>query len=143
MLETLIRRPVLSVVISLLIFLVRLRSMTMLQVRQYPELTNTVITITTSYPGADSELMQGFVTQPIEKAVAGADGIDYITSTSSPSTSVVSVYVRLNYDPNAAFTNVQAKVNQVRSQLPRDIEDPVLVKSTGQSFASLYLAFTS
>ncbi|TCT09252.1 multidrug efflux pump [Tepidamorphus gemmatus] len=143
MFDIFIRRPVLAVVVSLLIFVVGLNSAANLQVRQYPEMQNTVITITTTYPGADANLMQGFVTEPIEKAVASADGIDYITSRSAQSASVIQVFVRLNYDANAAMTDVTAKVNQVRAQLPSDINDPVLVKATGDTFASMYIAFTS
>lgn len=143
MFDIFIRRPVLAIVVSLLIFVVGLQSISMLQVRQYPEMENTVITVTTTYPGADASLMQGFVTQPIENAVSSADGIDYITSKSTQGVSIVQVFVRLNYDANAAMTDVTAKVNQVRAQLPSDINDPVLVKSTGSTFASMYIAFTS
>lgn len=143
MFDIFIRRPVLAAVVSLLILAVGLYALSTLQVRQYPELENTVITITTTYPGADANLMQGFVTEPIEKAVATADGIDYLTSTSAQGQSTIQVYVRLNYDPNAAMTDVTAKVNQVRAQLPADINDPVLLKATGQTFASMYLAFYS
>ncbi|ESR26245.1 efflux RND transporter permease subunit [Lutibaculum baratangense] len=143
MFDTFIRRPVLAVVVSLLIFFVGLYSLSSLQVRQYPELENTSISITTTFPGADAELMQGFVTQPIEKSVASAEGVDYITSRSAQGISVVTVAVPLNYDGNAAMTNVTAKVNAVRAQLPSDINDPVLVKSTGQSFAAAYIAFSS
>jgi multidrug efflux pump len=143
MFDIFIRRPVLALVVSLLLFVVGLQSIFSLQVRQYPEMQNTVITITTTYPGADANLMQGFVTEPIEKAVATADGIDYITSKSAQSASVIQVFVRLNYDANAAMTDVTAKVNQVRAQLPSDINDPVLLKSTGSTFASMYIAFTS
>ncbi len=143
MFDIFIRRPVLALVVSLLLFVVGLQSIFSLQVRQYPEMQNTVITITTTYPGADANLMQGFVTEPIEKAVATADGIDYITSKNAQSASVIQVFVRLNYDANAAMTDVTAKVNQVRAQLPSDINDPVLLKSTGSTFASMYIAFTS
>ncbi len=143
MFDIFIRRPVLAVVVSLLLFVTGLQSVFSLQVRQYPEMQNTVITITTTYPGADSTLMQGFVTQPIEKAVATADGIDYLTSKSTQGVSIIQVFVRLNYDANAAMTDVTAKVNQVRAQLPSDINDPVLVKATGSTFASMYIAFTS
>ncbi len=143
MFDLFIRRPVLAVVVSLLIFVVGLNSLMSLQVRQYPEMDNTVITITTTFPGADANLMQGFITEPIEKAVATADGIDYMTSASSQGQSVIQVYVRLNYDPNAAMTDVTAKVNQVRAQLPAGINDPVLLKATGETFASMYIAFYS
>ncbi len=99
--------------------------------------------MTTTFPGADADLMQGFITDPIQKAVATADGIDYLTSKSYAGTSVVTVNVRLNEDPDAAMTAVTAKVNQTRSLLPRGINDPVIVKSTGDQFATMYLAFSS
>lgn len=143
MFDIFIRRPVLSLVVSLLILLIGARALATLPVRQYPQLYNTVITITTVYPGADAELMQGFVTDPIQKAVATADGIDYLTSQSAANTSTVSVFVRLNENPDAAMTAVTAKVNETRSVLPRDVNDPIIQKSTGDSFAPLYIAFTS
>ena len=92
----------LAVVVSLLILLIGLRAAFELPVRQYPELKNTVITVTTSYPGASAELMQGFITTPIEQAVATAEGIDYMTSSSAQGQSTVTAYVKLNYDPNGA-----------------------------------------
>lgn len=143
MFEVFIRRPVLSIVLSLLIVLLGAASVARLQVRQYPKTLNTVIRVTTTLPGADSDLIQGFVTDPIEKAIGTTDGIDYITSRSSPSQSQVSVYVNLNEDPNAALTVVTAKVNETRTVLPRGIEDPVIVKSTGDPFAPFYIAFSS
>jgi multidrug efflux pump len=143
MFDIFIKRPVLATVISLLILLLGLQSIFSLQIRQYPELFNTTVTVTTTFPGADADLMQGFITDPIQKAVATADGIDYLTSKSYAGTSVVTVNVRLNEDPDAAMTAVTAKVNQTRSLLPRGINDPVIVKSTGDQFASMYLAFSS
>jgi hydrophobe/amphiphile efflux-1 (HAE1) family protein len=143
MFDIFIKRPVLATVISLLILLLGLQSIVSLQIRQYPELFNTTISVTTTFPGADGDLMQGFITDPIQKAVATADGIDYLTSRSYAGTSVVTVNVRLNEDPDAAMTAVTAKVNQTRSLLPRGINDPVIVKSTGDQFAAMYLAFSS
>ena len=143
MFDIFIRRPVLSCVISLLILLLGLRALSDLPVRQYPDMTNTTITVTTAYPGADADLMQGFVTQPLQTSIASAGGIDYITSTNSAGTSVITVYVTLNYDPNAALTGVMAKVNAVRSQLPSEIQDPVIVKNTGDTISALYLSFFS
>lgn len=143
MFDIFIKRPVLATVISLLILLLGLQSILSLQIRQYPEMFNTTITVTTTFPGADADLMQGFITDPIQKAVATADGIDYLTSKSYAGTSVVTVNVRLNEDPDAAMTAVTAKVNQTRSDLPRGINDPVIVKSTGDQFATMYLAFSS
>ena len=90
---------------------------------------NTVITITTVYPGAASSLMQGFITQPIEQAVATAEGIDYMTSSSVQGTSTVSAYIRLNYDPNKALTDVMSKVNQVKYLIPKEANDPIILKS--------------
>lgn len=141
--DTFIQRPVLAMVVSLLIFLVGLRAIYDLQVRQYPYMSTTVITVTTSYPGADASLIQGFITTPIEKSIATAEGIDYITSSSTQGTSSISVYVKLNYDPNTAFTDVMAKVQQVMNQLPKAAQNPVIVKSTGSRTALMYIGFSS
>jgi len=138
-----IRRPVLALVVSLLILLVGVRSLTDLPIRQYPELKNTVITITTVYAGASPDLMQGFITTPIEQAVATAEGIDYITSSSTQGTSLVTAYIRLNFDPNVAMTDVMSKVQQVKYQLPREANDPVILKSTGETTSILYMGFSS
>ncbi len=138
-----IRRPVLALVVSLLILLVGVRSLMDLPIRQYPELKNTVITITTSYPGASPDLMQGFITTPIEQAVATAEGIDYITSSSTQGVSLVTAYIRLNFDPNVAMTDVMSKVQQVKYQLPREANDPVILKSTGETTSILYMGFSS
>jgi multidrug efflux pump len=138
-----IRRPVLSIVVSLLILLIGLRALVGLPVRQYPELKNTVITVTTTYPGATAELMQGFVTTQIQQAVATAEGIEYLTSSSSTGRSVITAHILLNFDPNRAMTEVMSKVNQVRAQLPREINDPVILKSTGESTAAAYIGFYS
>ena len=138
-----VRRPVLATVVSLLILLIGLQALFGLPVRQYPELRNTVIRVTTSYPGASPELMQGFITTPIAQAVAQAEGIDYMTSASTQGTSTVTAYIKLNWDPNAAMTDVMAKVNQVKYQLPRESNDPVILKSTGETTAVMYMAFTS
>jgi multidrug efflux pump len=138
-----IRRPVLSLVVSLLILLVGLRALTTLNVRQYPKLDNTVITVTTTYPGATADLMQGFITTPIEQAVASSEGIDYMTSSSLQGTSTVSVYIKLNYDPSKALTDVMSKVNQVKYLIPKEANDPVIVKTTGAGFAVMYLGFSS
>ncbi len=143
MFDVFIRRPVLASVVSLLILILGLRALTMLPVRQYPEMTNTVITVTVTYPGADAALMQGFITDPIQKAVATAKGIDYLTSSSAQSVSEIKAFIKLNEDPDAAMTEVTAKVAEVRALLPRGINDPVVQKSTGEGFAAMYLAFYS
>jgi multidrug efflux pump len=138
-----VRRPVLAAVVSLLILLIGLRAFFELPVRQYPELKNTVITISTSYPGASADLMQGFITTPIAQAVATAEGIDYMTATSSQGTSTVTAYVRLNYDPNVAMTDVMAKVQQVKYPIPDEANDPIILKATGDTTAVMYMGFSS
>lgn len=138
-----IKRPVLAGVISSLILLIGLKSIFSMQVRQYPELTNTVITVTTIYPGATPDLMQGFVTNPVQRAIAAAEGVDYVTSVSQQGVSVVSAYIRLNFPPDTAMTEVSAKVQEIRSELPREVESPVIKKSTGESYSLLYVSFSS
>src|SRR5919202_3531628 len=138
-----IKRPVLSLVVSLLILLVALRALVGPPLRQYPKLENTVITVTTVYSGASPDLMQGFITTPIEQAVSTAEGIDYLTSSSTQGKSTVTANIRLNFDPNRAMTDVMAKVQQVKFQLPREANDPVILKSTGQTTALMYMGFAS
>ncbi|MCP8939310.1 efflux RND transporter permease subunit [Alsobacter sp. SYSU M60028] len=141
--ELFIRRPVLASVVSLMILLLGAQGLLILQVRQYPRIEETTVTITTAYTGASADLMEGFISTPIAKAVSSAEGIDYVTSQSRLGVSVVSARMRLNTDPNAALTEVTSKVQQVRAQLPKEAEDPVIVKGTGQSFALMYLTFAS
>ncbi|MBB4362907.1 multidrug efflux pump [Bradyrhizobium sp. CIR18] len=141
--ELFIRRPVLSIVISSLILLIGLRAATVLPIRQYPKLSNTVVTITTSYPGASADLIQGFITTPLEQAVASAEGVDYISSSSVLGTSTIQVYIKLNFDPNDALTEVLSKVNSVKYLIPKESNDPVVTKSTGQTTAVMYIAFSS
>src|SRR5258705_12251570 len=138
-----IKRPVLALVVSLLILLIGLKAMTGLQIRQYPKLSNTTITVTTTYPGASPDLMQGFITTPISQAVSTAEGIDYLTASSIQGTSTVTAYIRLNYDPSQALTDIMAKVQQVKFQLPKESQDPVIIKSTGQTTAVMYIGFAS
>ncbi len=135
-----IRRPVLSTVLGLLILLLGFQGLFNLQVRQYPEVEETVITVTTIYPGASADLIQGFITAPIARAVATTENVDYVTSQSRPSASTVSVQMRLGSDPDIALTEVMSKVQQVRSELPADAKDPTIVKGTGMQFATMYLA---
>src|SRR5215469_13996816 len=130
-----IKRPVLALVVSLLILLIGLKAMLGLQIRQYPRLYNTTITVTTVYPGASPDLIEGFITTPIEQAVSTAEGIDYLTSNSVLSTSTVTMYVKLNYDPSKALTDVISKVQQVKYLLPKESQDPMVVKATGQTTA--------
>jgi len=138
-----IRRPVLSSVVSLLILLIGAVSALKLQVRQFPETSNTTITITTIYPGAAADVVKGFITTPIEQAVASSDGIDTLVSTSQQDVSTIILNLRLDANPDRAMADVLAKVNQVRGLLPRDANDPIVVKQTGQGFALMYLSFSS
>jgi multidrug efflux pump len=138
-----IRRPVLASVVSLLILLIGLSAAFNLPVRQYPELSNTTITITTTYPGANADVIKGFITVPIQQAVASAEGIDTLTSSSRQNVSTVTLNLRLNANPDRAVTDVLAKVNQVKSILPRESQDPVVVKQTGDATALMYLSFNS
>lgn len=138
-----IQRPVLATVISLLILLLGLRSLGLLEVRQFPLIKNTVITVSTAYPGASSELVKGFITTPLQQAMAEADGIDYISSTSAQGRSTIQAQMRLNYDPNAAIAEIQAKVASKRGELPAEVEDPIIESTTGDSTALMYLAFFS
>ena len=137
-----IRRTVLPVSISLLIIILGLQAISKLAVREYPKMTTTVIQVSTVYPGADANLIQAFVTSKIEEAVAQADNVDYMSSSSSPSSSVITVKMKLNTDPNAALADVLAKVNSVRSELPSGIEDPTVTSSTGGS-GIMYISFRS
>jgi multidrug efflux pump len=138
-----IKRPVLSLVVSLLILLIGLRAATVMPIRQYPRLSNTVVNVTTSYPGASADLIQGFITTPIEQAVASAEGVDYMTSSSVLGTSTIQVYIKLNFDPNQALTEVLAKVNSVKYLIPKESNDPVVTKTTGQTTAVMYIGFSS
>lgn len=138
--ELFIRRPVLSTVLGAFMLLLGIQAIFNLPVRQYPEVEETVVTITTVYPGAAPDLIQGFITSPIAAAVATTENIDYVTSQSRPSASVVSVQMQLGADPDVALTEVLAKVQQVRGQLPGEADDPIIVKGTGMQFALMYLA---
>jgi len=138
-----IRRPVLASVVSLLILLVGLSAGYNLPVRQYPRITNTTITITTAYPGANADLIKGFITTPIQQAVASSEGIDTLTSSSQQNFSVVTLNLRLDANPDRAVADVLSKVNQVRAVLPVESQDPVVLKQTGETTALMYLSFNS
>lgn len=139
-----VHRPVLAIVVSLLIIIAGIQAISSLSVRQYPRSDNANVTIQTAYIGASTELVRGFVTTPIERAVAGAEGIDYIESTSSLGLSKITVRLELNYDPIKALSEINTKVNQVRNDLPAEAEVPVInVESADSEFASAYLSFTS
>ena len=138
-----VRRPVLATVISLLILLMGLRAILELEVRQYPELESTTVTVSTAYPGADSELVKGFVTIPLQQAIAEAEGIDYLSSTSQQGISTIEARMILNYDANDALAEIQAKVASKRDVLPEAVRDPVISSTTGDSTALMYIAFYS
>src|ERR1051325_1569692 len=139
-----VKRPVLAIVVNLVILIAGLQSIRALSVRQYPRSDIAVVKVTTAYVGANADLVRGFITSPLERVIASADGIDYIESSSAQSVSTITVHLKLNYDTNAALTQVQAKVAQVRNQLPPEAEAPVIELSTADNqFASMYLGFSS
>lgn len=138
-----IRRPVLASVISLIILVLGARSFTALELREYPELNNTVVTVTTVYPGASSELIQGFITTPLQQAIAEARGIDFLVANSTQGVSTIEAHMDLNYDPNAAVAEIQAKVASQRGVLPAESEDPVINSTTGDQIALMYIVFNS
>ncbi|HET8850207.1 MAG TPA: efflux RND transporter permease subunit [Marinobacter sp.] len=141
--DVFVHRPVLSTVVSLLILLVGARAAMEMEIRQYPELESTTVTVTTAYPGASSDLIQGFITTPLQQAIAEASGIDYLTSTSSQGTSTIEAKMILNYNANDALAEIQAKVASQRNVLPAEAEDPVITSTTGDSTALMYIAFYS
>ena len=138
-----IRRPVLATVVSLLILFVGLQAFSKLQIRQYPELSSTSITVTTTYPGANADLIKGFITTPIAQAVASAEGIDTLVSNSQQNVSTITLNLRLNANADRAVADVLSKINQVKFQLPRESQDPIVIKKTGDSTALMYLSFNS
>src|SRR6266478_648570 len=138
-----IRKPVLAMTISLLILVLGVRSLTSLAVRQYPKTQNAVVTISTTYYGADAQTVAGFITQPLEGAIAQAQGIDYMSSTSVSGVSAITATLRLNYDANRALTEINTQVNSVRNQLPPEAQQPVLTVQVGQTIDAMYLGFFS
>src|SRR5574337_1242598 len=138
-----IRRPVLASTLSLLILVLGLRSIFSLPVNEFPQTQNSVVTISTAYYGADAQTMAGFITQPLESAIAQAQGIDYMSSSSTPGVSFITATLRLNYDGNKALTEISALVNSVKNQLPQQAQQPVITLQTGQQVASMYLGFYS
>jgi multidrug efflux pump len=138
-----IRRPVLSIVVSLLILLLGLKAVGSLPVNQYPQTQNAVVTITTAYFGADPETIAGFITQPLEGAIAQAQGIDYLSSMSISGVSTITATLRLNYDANKALTQINTQISSVRNQLPPQAQQPILTVQIGQSTAAMYMGFYS
>jgi multidrug efflux pump len=139
-----IKRPVLALVVSFVILIAGLQAMKTLNVRQYPRSDIAAITVTTVYVGADAELVRGFITTPIERAMAAADGIDYIQSTSQQSVSTVTARLKLNYDANKALSDISARVDAIRNNLPPESQIPVIaIQPADSQIASAYLSFTS
>jgi multidrug efflux pump len=138
-----IRRPVLSAVVSLLILVLGLRGLLSLPVTQFPQTENAVVTVSTFYYGADANTVAGFITQPLESAIAQAQGIEYLSSSSLTGVSVITATLRLNYDANRALTEINTKVNSVRNQLPPQAQQPVLTVQVGQSTDAMYIGFFS
>ncbi len=138
-----IRRPVLAITVSLLILVLGLRAVTNLSVRQFPKTQNAVVTVSTAYYGADAQTVAGFITQPLEGAIAQAQGIDYLSSTSSTGVSTIIATLRLNYEANRALTEINTQVNSVRNQLPPEAQQPVLTVQVGQTIDSMYMGFFS
>src|SRR6266436_8165236 len=138
-----VERPVLSAVVSLLILVLGLRAIFQLPVSQYPQTENAVVTVTTAYYGADAGTIAGFITQPLEAAISQAQGIEYLSSSSSTGVSVITATLRLNYDANRALTEINTKVNSVRNQLPPQAQQPVLTVQIGQTTDAMYMGFYS
>jgi multidrug efflux pump len=139
-----IRRPVLALVVNIVILIAGFQAYRTLNVREYPKSDNSTVTVTTVYVGASADLVRGFITTPLERSIAAADGIDYLSSTSVQGVSTITARLKLNYDPIKALSEISAKVDQVRSNLPVEAQVPAIdVESADSQFASAYLSFTS
>src|SRR6059036_3416092 len=139
-----IKRPVLAIVVNLVILIAGLQAIRSLSVRQYPRSDISEVQVSTVYVGANADLVRGFITTPLERVIASADGIDYMESTSAQGISTITVHLKLNYDTNAALTQIQAKVAQVRNDLPPEAQAPIIDLQTADTqFAAMYLGFSS
>jgi multidrug efflux pump len=139
-----VRRPVIAIVVNLVVVIAGLQAIRSLNVRQYPRSENAAVTVTTAYVGASADLVRGFVTTPLERVIAAADGVDYIESESKQSLSTITARLKLNYDATRALAEIGSKVDQVRRDLPPEAEVPILnVVSADTQFASAYLSFSS
>jgi multidrug efflux pump len=139
-----VKRPVLAIVVNLVILIAGLQSIRALSVRQYPRSDIAVVSVSTAYVGANADLVRGFITTPLERVIASADGIDYMESSSAQGISTITVHLKLNYDTNAALTQIQAKVAQVRNDLPPEAEAPIIdLQTADNQFAAIYLGFSS
>src|SRR3954470_24142040 len=139
-----IRRPVLAIVVNLVIIIAGLQAVRSLNVRQYPKLESATVTVRTAYVGANADLVRGFITTPIERAIAAADGIDYIESQSVQGLSTINVRLKLNFDAANALADISARVNQVRADLPPEAEVPAIaIEPSDAAIAAMYLSFGS
>jgi multidrug efflux pump len=139
-----IKRPVLAIVVNLVILIAGIQSIRSLSVRQFPKSDIAVVRVTTAYVGANANLVRGFITTPLERVIASADGIDYLESSSAQGVSTITVHLKLNYDTNAALTQIQAKVAQVRNDLPPEAEAPIInLETADDRFAAMYLGFSA
>src|SRR5437588_821503 len=139
-----VKRPVLAIVVNLVILIAGLQAIRSLSVRQYPRSDIAVVRVSTIYVGANADLVRGFITTPLERVIASADGIDYVESSSAQGLSTITVHLKLNYDTNAALTQIQAKVAQVRNDLPPEAEAPVIdLQTADNQFAAMYIGFSS
>jgi len=139
-----VRKPVIALVVNIVILIVGLVSYNKLNVRQYPRSDSAVVNVTTVYYGASAETVRGYITTQLERVIASADGIDYIESESRSGLSTIRVFLRLNYDNNAALAQISSKIDQVRSELPPESESPTIsIQSSDNQFASMYLSFYS
>src|SRR3954470_17980140 len=139
-----VRRPVIALVVNIAILVVGVVAYFQLNTRQYPRSDSAVVNVTTIYFGASADTVRGYITTQLERVISSADGIDYIESSSSSGVSNINVYLRLNYDTNAALAQISSKIDQVRSQLPPEAETPTItVETADNQFASAYLSFYS
>ncbi|RAI42816.1 efflux RND transporter permease subunit [Rhodoplanes roseus] len=141
--DVFVKRPVLALVVSALILVIGLRAMFSLPILQYPQMQNGVVTVTTTYAGADSDIIAGFITSPLENVIAQANGIDYMTSSSQTGVSAITVNLRLNYDTGKALTEISTKVSSVLNQLPSGTQQPILALKVGSTIDAMYIGFSS
>src|SRR5271165_4785118 len=139
-----VRRPVLAIVVNLIVIIAGLQAIRTLNVRQYPRLESATVTVRTAYVGANADLVRGFITTPLERAIAAADGIDYIESQSTQGLSTINVRLKLNFDASGALADITARVNQVRADLPPEAEIPAInIEPSDSVLAAMYLSFDS
>src|SRR5438309_2650920 len=139
-----VKRPVLAMVVNLVILIAGMQAVRSLSVRQFPRSDMANVVVTTVYVGANADLVRGFITAPLERSIAGADGIDFLESSSAQGVSTITIHLKLNFDTNAALTQIQSKVAQVRNQLPPEAEAPIIdLQTTDSNFAAGYLGFSS